>query len=169
MISTADHSSVQPYLRQISGFKLLSVDEEKSLAGRIITDNDSEARERMVKGNLRLVVTIAKHYVNRGPFLPDLIEEGNIGLMRAVEGFDPENGSRFSTYASWWIKCAIKRVLINCAQPIHIPAYMARMMAKLTSATRELQDVLGRPPTTAELSSHTKFSPRKVNIIKKAL
>jgi RNA polymerase primary sigma factor len=160
---------LQLYLRSINESPLLTADEEKSLARRIIQYNDPEARERMVRSNLRLVVNIAKHYVGRGLALPDLIEEGNIGLLKAVEGFDPENGSRFSTYASWWIKQAIKRALINSVQPIHIPAYMVEMMSKFKQAMRQLEDELGRLPTIDELSLHLKMSPKKLKIIKKAV
>ena len=169
MASTAVQSGLQLYLRQINDSPLLTADEEKSLARKIINDNDHMARERMVRSNLRLVVNIAKHYVNRGMSLPDLIEEGNIGLLKAVEGFDPENGSRFSTYASWWIKQAIKRALINGVQPIHIPAYMVEMMTKFRVATRELESVLKRLPTNEELSAHMKMSVKKITIIRKAL
>src|SRR6476659_10660497 len=169
MATIAVQSSLQLYLRQINESPLLTADEEKQLARRIIHQQDAAARERMVRSNLRLVVNIAKHYVNRGLSLPDLIEEGNIGLLKAVEGFDTDNGSRFSTYASWWIKQAIKRALINSVQPIHIPAYMVEMMSKLKMAMRELEDQLRRPPTTHELALHMKLSPKKLNIIKKAV
>jgi RNA polymerase primary sigma factor len=169
MATAAVQSGLQLYLRQINESPLLTADEEKQLARRIIHHQDMAARERMVRSNLRLVVNIAKHYVNRGLQLPDLIEEGNIGLLKAVEGFDPENGCRFSTYASWWIKQAIKRALINSVQPIHIPAYMIEMMSKLKQAMRELEDQLGRMPSTAELSVHMKMSPKKLNIIRKAV
>src|SRR5438874_6650471 len=169
MPSAAVQNGLQIYLRQINESPLLTADQEKALARRIINDNDPEARERMVRSNLRLVVNIAKHYVNRGLQLPDLIEEGNIGLLKAVEGFDPENGCRFSTYASWWIKQAIKRALINSVQPIHIPAYMVEMMSKLRQAMRELEDRLGRLPSLDELSAHLKMSPKKVKIIRKAV
>jgi RNA polymerase primary sigma factor len=169
MASVAVQSGLQLYLKQINESPLLTADQEKDLGRRIIKDNDPEARERMVRSNLRLVVNIAKHYVGRGLALPDLIEEGNIGLLKAVEGFDPENGCRFSTYASWWIKQAIKRALINGVQPIHIPAYMVEMMAKLKQAMRELEDVLGRLPNVDELSAHMKMSPKKVKIIRKAV
>src|ERR1041384_3801270 len=169
MATAAVQSGLQLYLRQINESPLLNGDQEKELARRIIHQNDTASRERMVRSNLRLVVNIAKHYVNRGLSLPDLIEEGNIGLLKAVEGFDPENGCRFSTYASWWIKQAIKRALINSVQPIHIPAYMVEMMSKLKQAMRELDNVLGRLPNVDELSEHMKMSPKKVRIIRKAV
>src|SRR5438874_12679443 len=122
MASVAVQSGLQLYLKQINESPLLTADQEKDLGRRIINENCPESRERMVRSNPRLVVNIAKHYVGRGLSLPDLIEEGNIGLLKAVEGFDPENGWRFSTYASWWIKQAIQRALINGVQPIPIPA-----------------------------------------------
>src|SRR5512141_1332917 len=162
MASVAVQSGLQLYLRQINESPLLTAEQEKDLARRIIAENDPEARERMVRSNLRLVVNLAKNYVGRGLSLPDLIEEGNIGLLKAVEGFDPENGCRFSTYASWWIKQAIKRALINAVQPIHIPAYMVEMMAKMRQAMRELEDRLGRLPSIDELSDHMKMPAKKL-------
>ncbi|MBY0309364.1 MAG: sigma-70 family RNA polymerase sigma factor, partial [Phycisphaerales bacterium] len=145
-------SALQLYLRQINETPLLTAEEEKLLGWAVINDNCPAARERMIRANLRLVVSIAKNYVNRGLSIQDLIEEGNVGLLRAVEGFDPAQGARFSTYASWWIKQAIKRALINAVQPIHVPAYMVELVAKWKQSSRKLEQRLGRPPTLQELA-----------------
>jgi RNA polymerase primary sigma factor len=169
MPSTAVQSGLQLYLKQINESPLLSAEQEKVLARRIIRHNDPAARETMVRCNLRLVVNLAKHYGNRGLSLPDLIEEGNIGLLKAVEGFDPENGTRFSTYASWWIKQAIKRALINAAQPIHIPAYMVEMMGKMKQAMRHFEESNDRMPNIEELSHLMKMPAKKLRIIRKAI
>ena len=168
-MSSKVQSPLQLYLSSINDSPLLTADEEKMLARRIIHQQDMAARERMVRSNLRLVVSIAKHYTGRGLSLMDLIEEGNIGLLKAVEGFDPENGARFSTYASWWIKQAIKRALINGVQPIHIPAYMVELMTKFRRAMRELGDDLGHPPSDKQLREHLEVSAKKLGIIKKAI
>ena len=128
-VSTAAQSPLETYLREINETALLNADEEKMLA-RAIAKSDIAARDRMVRANLRLVVNIARGYANKGLPLQDLIEEGNLGLLRAVEGFDPDMNTRFSTYASYWIKQSIKRALVNSAKTIRIPAYMVELLTK---------------------------------------
>ena len=153
MANTKMQSDLQLYLKQINEVDLLTAEEEKELGWRVINDNDHEAKERMIKANLRLVVSIGKNYVHRGLPLADLIEEGNIGLIRAVEGFDPAQGARFSTYASWWIKQSIKRTLINAVQPIHIPAYMVELIARWKQVVRTQEDELGHSPNMQEIAA----------------
>lgn len=162
-------SDLQLYLTEINKTPLLTAEEERDLGWKIINENCPSSRDRMVRANLRLVVSIAKNYTNRGLSLPDLIEEGNIGLMRAVEGFDPAQGARFSTYASWWIKQAIKRALINATQPVHIPAYMVELVAKWKIASRKLEAELGAPPSLYDLARAMDLPIKKVRIIKRAV
>jgi len=162
-------SDLEVYLKQIDASALLTADEEKQLARRIQEHNCPEARERMIRSNLRLVVAVAKRYSKRGLPLQDLIEEGNIGLLRAVENFDPSFGARFSTYACWWIKQGIKRALINAVQPIHIPAYMVELIAKWKKANAQLADELGRQPTSEELAKRLDLPMKKIKMIRKAV
>ncbi len=169
MADSALQPDLQLYLRQINETALLTADLEKELGWRIINENDQEAKEWMIKANLRLVVSISKNYSHRGLPLADLIEEGNIGLIRAVEGFDPAQGARFSTYASWWIKQAIKRTLINAVQPIHIPAYMVELIAKWKETSRRLEEDLGRQPTAHELAAAMEVPLKKLQIIRRAI
>ncbi len=162
-------SGLQLYLKQINEVPLLTAEDEKTLGWAIINDNCPKARERMIRANLRLVVSIAKNYSNRGLLLQDLIEEGNVGLLRAVEGFDPAQGARFSTYASWWIKQAIKRALINAVQPIHVPAYMVELIARWKQASQKLERALGRQPSLQELAEEMQLPLKKMRIIKRAV
>jgi RNA polymerase primary sigma factor len=159
---------LETYLHAINETPLLRGEEERELAIRI-ENGDSEARDHLIRANLRLVVNIARKYVGRGPGLEDLIAEGNLGLMRAVEGFDPSMNTRFSTYASYWIKQSIRRYLIGTAKTVRLPAYMVDLMAKWRRATAELQEELGRAPTEEEVVDRLQLPRKKLNIIKKAL
>jgi len=161
-------SPLETYLREINETPLLTPEEEKELARRI-AQGDSEARDRMIRANLRLVVNIARNYTGKGLSLQDLIEEGNLGLLRAVEGFDPNMNTRFSTYASYWIKQSIKRALVNCGKTIRIPAYMVELLNKWRRMAHQLQDELGRTPTQEEIARALNLPKKKLNIIKKAI
>jgi RNA polymerase primary sigma factor len=164
----AVQSPLETYLREINETALLNADQEKELAHRI-GRGDTSARDQMVRANLRLVVNIARGYTGKGLNLQDLIEEGNLGLLRAVEGFDPTMNTRFSTYASYWIKQSIKRALVNTAKTIRIPAYMVELLAKWRRATNKLQDELDRIPTHEEVAKYLNLPKKKLNIIKKAI
>jgi len=166
--SSAVQNPLETYLRDINDTSLLTADDEKRLA-HAIARGDAAARDHMVRANLRLVVNIARGYANRGLPLPDLIEEGNLGLLRAVEGFDPTIGTRFSTYASYWIKQSIKRALINSGKTIRIPAYMVELLSKWRRATSRLLDVLGRTPTPEEVARMLGLARKKLPIIRKAI
>ena len=159
---------LETYLREINETALLTAADEQQLAA-LIGLGDVRARDRMVRANLRLVVNIARGYTGKGLSLQDLIEEGNLGLLRAVEGFDPGMGTRFSTYASYWIKQSIKRALINSSKTIRIPAYMVELLSKWRRASARLTEELGRTPTPEEVARVLGLAKKKLPIIKKAI
>jgi RNA polymerase primary sigma factor len=149
------------YLREVGQTPLLTVDEENKLAARI-KKGDRKAREQMIKANLRLVVKIAREYEDYGMPLLDLINEGNMGLMKAVERFDPSKGAKLSTYSAWWIKQAIKRALANQSKTIRLPIHVVDKLFHMRKATAKLHEELGREPTDAELGDELGMSARKV-------
>ena len=160
-------SSLRIYMREISKTDLLTPAEEVKLAARI-KRGDKKAREHMIKANLRLVVKIAQDYSNYGLPLQDLISEGNIGLMKAVERFDPEKGGKLSTYAAWWIKQSIKRALANQSKTIRLPVHMVDKIAKLRRITGMLTEAYGREPTDEELCEETGIPMKKLSLLKRA-
>ena len=179
------------YLKQIKKYALLTAEEERELAMRIrarseaeqrmaegdidlrdyerIQRQAAEARDRMIQANLRLVISVAKNFRNRGLPMEDLVNEGNVGLMNAVDRYDPEVGSRFSTYAGYWIDQAIRRAVQSSQQMIHIPSYLMEQIGNMRLAMRELEAKLGRPPNMAELSEHMEITPRKAAAISLAI
>lgn len=159
---------LENYLRDISRTPLLSAEMEKELARRL-RKGDADARDRMIRANLRLVVAIAKGYIRRGlPYL-DVIAEGNLGLIRAVERFDPEVGVRFASYGSWWIRRAISIAVIEKSRIVRIPTYIARILPKWRQAEAFLEAKLGRPPFPFEIARHLGIDDGQINTVLKAL
>ncbi len=154
-------TAIKLYLREIGQVKLLTPEEEVTLAARI-KKGDKKAREQMIKANLRLVVKIAHDYENFGLPLLDLINEGNIGLMKAVERFDPSKGGKLSTYGSWWIKQSIKRALANQSKTIRLPVHLVDKISKMRKTAMKLQEVFGREPTDEELAEEMGMSASRV-------
>jgi RNA polymerase primary sigma factor len=160
-------SSMKLYLREISKTPLLTIEEENALAERI-RDGDAEARDHMIKANLRLVVKIAHDYSGYGLSLSDLVSEGNIGLMNAVERFDPEKGGKLSTYGAWWIKQSIKRALANQSKTIRLPIHMVDKIARMRRIASLLAESLGREPSDDELATELGLPRQKIAMLKQA-
>ncbi len=147
---------------------LLTAEEEVSL-GRRVQQGDEKAREHMIRANLRLVVSVAKRFTGRGLTLPDLIAEGNLGLLKAIEKFNPEAGFRFSTYATWWIQQTIRRALINQAKTVRVPSYMVEILTKWRRVSNEMENSLGRKPTAQEIADQLGLSAANLRVVKQAL
>ena len=158
--------SVRLYLREIGKIPLLSNEEEVDLAYRIVK-GEKKAKDKMVEVNMRLVVSIAKRYSGRGLDFLDLIQEGNTGLLRAVEKFDPDKGFKFSTYATWWIRQAITRAIADQARTIRIPVHMVETINKVLRATRKLTNELNREPTVEEIAKEMGMEPEKIDYVMK--
>lgn len=157
---------VRMFLKEIGNIKLLTYEEENILAEKMV-NGDKEAKKELVESNLRLVVSIAKRYIGRGMHLLDLIQEGNLGLIKAVDKFDQSRGYKFSTYATWWIRQAITRSIADQARTIRIPVHMVETINKLIRTSRHLLQVLGREPTPEEIAAEIEMSPEKVREILK--
>lgn len=179
------------YLKQIKQYPLLTAEDERELAYCMRAGNEAEqrlangdigmneyerlrqeglaARDRMIQANLRLVISVAKNFRNRGLPMEDLVNEGNVGLVNAVDRYDPSIGSRFSTYAGYWIDQAIRRAVQSSQQMIHIPSYLIEQIGNMRLAMRELEAVLGRQPTMAEIAGHMSITPRKAAAISMAI
>ena len=162
------NDSVKMYLKEIGKYDLLKPEDEPILAQRIL-DGDEEAKNTLINANLRLVVNIAKHYVGRGMLFLDLIQEGNLGLMKAVDKFDYTKGFKFSTYATWWIRQAITRAIADQARTIRIPVHMVETINKMTRIQRQLIQDLGREPTAEEISEAMggELTPKRIREIQR--
>ena len=162
------NDSVKIYLKEIGKFELLKPEEEPILAEKIL-QGDEEAKQRLINANLRLVVNIAKHYVGRGMLFLDLIQEGNLGLMKAVDKFDYTKGFKFSTYATWWIRQAITRAIADQARTIRIPVHMVETINKMTRVQRQLVQELDRDPTAEEISEAMggELTPKRIREIQR--
>ena len=156
--------SVRLYLREIGKIPLLTPEEEADLAQRIV-EGDKKAKDKMVESNMRLVVSIAKRYGGRGLDFLDLIQEGNTGLLRAVEKFDPSKGFKFSTYATWWVRQAITRAIADQARTIRIPVHMVETINKVLRTTRKLTAELNREPTNEEIAKELDMEPEKIDYV----
>lgn len=190
-MSSRLESALGDYLKQIKQYDLLTAEQERELGSKIQAAAEAEsqlaggtltlreyerlqraaaeARNQMIQANLRLVISVAKHFRGRGLPMEDLVNEGNVGLMNAVDRFDPKVGSRFSTYASYWIDQAIRRAVQNASQMIHIPSYLMEQIGHMKLAMRELESQLGRPPSINEVAVYMKVSPRKAQAISQAI
>lgn len=162
----ASDDSVRLYLREIGKIPLLTAEEELALAQRVV-QGDKRAKDKMAEANMRLVVSIAKRYSGRGLDFLDLIQEGNTGLLRAVEKFDPDKGFKFSTYATWWIRQAITRAIADQARTIRIPVHMVETINKLLRTQRRMTQELNREPTIEELAKELEMEPEKVEYVMK--
>ena len=156
--------SVRLYLREIGKIPLLTPEEEADLAQRIVK-GDKKAKDKMVESNMRLVVSIAKRYGGRGLDFLDLIQEGNTGLLRAVDKFDPEKGFKFSTYATWWVRQAITRAIADQARTIRIPVHMVETINKVLRTTRKLTSELNREPTNEDIAKALNMEPEKIDYV----
>jgi len=160
------NDNVRMYLKEIGKISLLTLEEEQELSKKV-AEGDEEAKNKLAESNLRLVVSIAKRYVGRGLLFLDLIQEGNIGLMKAVEKFDHDKGYKFSTYATWWIRQAITRALADQARTIRVPVHMVETINKMARIERQMTLELNREPTEEEIAKKMGLSVEKVNEIKK--
>ncbi len=167
MTPNDNNNSLRIYLREIAKTELLTREQELELAEKI-RQGDKQARSLMIRSNLRLVVKIAQDYANYGLPLSDLISEGNIGLMKAVERFDPEKGGKLSTYGSWWIKQSIKRALANQSKTIRLPVHMVDKISRMRRISNMLAEALGRDPTDSELAEELGIPRTKLAMLKQA-
>ncbi len=159
---------IEQYLQEIGRFRLLTEEEEISLSRRIL-EGDTKAREEMIQSNLRLVVSIAKCYANCGLVLLDVIAEGNLGLLKAVERYNTESGRRFSTYASWWIKQTIRRALSSKVKNVRVPTYMAEMVSRWKRVSSELAQELQRAATPEEIADQMSLNDERAGAVQKAI